>query len=155
VPLLLRHPRLLPRGKVWTSGVNSVDVMPTLLAAAGLPIPGGVQGRSLLEVVRSGRDRWDRPIILQNITQKARDGEQPVERAVRTERWKLILREFSADHDRRMDELYDLESDPGERYDLFPQAESAGRVKELSRMLLDWGRRYEDEVAVRLALRYA
>jgi len=162
IPLLMRHPKLLPRGRVWTSGVVTVDVMPTVLAAAGLPIPRQVQGRNLLELVRRGRDRWDEPVILQNITQKPRnpdqkraEGEPVIERAVRTERWKLILRTYVPEPDWRMDELYDLERDPGEAQDLFTRPESAARVKELSRMLLNWGRRYQDEVAVRLASRYA
>jgi choline-sulfatase len=159
VPLLIRHPNLKPA--VWRSGVNNIDVMPTILDAAGLPIPSGVQGKSLLERIRSGRDRWDQPVILENITQrmaggkKGEGGNQPIERAVRTERWKLILRTFSEEPERRMDELYDLAQDPGEKQDLLARPEAAPRVKELSKMLLAWGRRYADEVAVRLASRYA
>lgn len=162
IPLLLRHPGLLPKGMVWRSGVTTVDVMPTILAVAGLPVPRQVQGRNLLELVRRRRDRWEEPVILQNITQRPRDpgrkpgeGDPVIERAVRTERWKLILRAYSSETEWRMDELYDLERDPGEAQDLFARPESAARVKELSRMLLAWGRRYQDEVAMRLASRYA
>ncbi len=162
IPLLMRHPKLLPTGLVWRSGVNTVDVMPTMLAAAGLPVPPGVQGRNLLELIRRRRDRWDEPVILQNITQKPRDpgrkpgeGDPVIERAVRTEHWKLILRTFAKEPEWRMDELYNLERDPGETQDLFPRPESAVRVKELSKMLLAWGRRYQDDVAIRLASRYA
>ena len=52
-------------------------------------------------------------MFLENITQKNVDGKPAVERAVRTERWKLILR----DHPRN--ELYDLQADPLEQKDLF------------------------------------
>lgn len=156
IPLLMRHATLLPSGKVWQSGVCSVDVMPTVVGAAGLAIPVGVQGRNLIDTLRRDPDRWQRPVILQNITQKPRDataprgeGERVIERAVRTERWKLIKREYRSEPEWRMDELYDLQSDPGETNNVFKREPS--RVRDLNRMLLDWGKRYEDETAVRLA----
>ena len=53
IPWLVRAPGGA-RGRVEPSTVESVDLMPTLLELAGLPVPDGLDGRSLAEVVRGG-----------------------------------------------------------------------------------------------------
>lgn len=52
VPLLLRWPAGLAAGVVPAGLAQTIDVMPTLLDLAGLPVPERVQGRSLLPAVR-------------------------------------------------------------------------------------------------------
>ncbi|MGB0679117.1 MAG: sulfatase-like hydrolase/transferase, partial [Polyangiales bacterium] len=52
VPLLLKLPRGRQAGTVVRHWVESVDVMPTLLALAGVPVPSKAQGGSLFD----GRD---------------------------------------------------------------------------------------------------
>jgi arylsulfatase A-like enzyme len=47
VPLIIRFPAGVPAGKVVESSVQTLDLMPTLLELAGLPIPETAQGRSL------------------------------------------------------------------------------------------------------------
>ena len=36
LPLIMHYPRVLPAGLIWRSGVSSVDLMPTIMHAAGL-----------------------------------------------------------------------------------------------------------------------
>lgn len=48
VPLVLRWPAGMPGGVRVDGPVQTIDLMPTLLEALGLPIPETVQGRSLL-----------------------------------------------------------------------------------------------------------
>lgn len=61
VPLMIRWPAGLPSRKVIGEPVQLVDVMPTLLELSGLPAPSGMQGRSLLPLLRDDReDRGDR-----------------------------------------------------------------------------------------------
>ncbi|MBI3697202.1 MAG: sulfatase-like hydrolase/transferase [Acidobacteria bacterium] len=145
VPLLVRWPARLPRGLVYEGGVSTIDLMPTILEAAALPLPARLQGRSRLGEMEKRQTGWKAPVFLQNITQKAVDGRPLIERAVRTEKWKLILR------DRLRNELYNLEEDPGETNDLFPDPRWKAKGKELAGLILDWGRRLEDQVAVGLA----
>lgn len=52
VPLLLRNPRLLPRGRVYDGAVRTVDLVPTILAALGLPGGEETQGVDLLPALR-------------------------------------------------------------------------------------------------------
>ena len=48
VPLIIRAPGLLPAGRVIDTDVEAMDLSPTLLELAGLPIPDTMQGRSLI-----------------------------------------------------------------------------------------------------------
>ena len=145
VPFLMRWTGTLPAA-VCRGGVTTLDLMPSILDAAGLPKPARLEGRSRIGEVRAGTLGWKEPVFLENITQKEVDGKPCIERAVRTERWKLILR----DHPRS--ELYDLEADPGERDDRFTREPT--RVQEFARLIVDWGRRLADPVAVELARKH-
>ena len=151
IPLILRYPPLVPQGKVWKSGVSLVDLAPTILEAAGVTCPR-VHGRSLLGDLRSGADKWTRPIVIENVAGKPIDDSLYKERAIRTERWKLILRRFDIGA-QRGDELYDIEKDPGETRNLIGQAQSRGVVQDLTGMLRQWGEETDDPLAVELAKR--
>ncbi|MBM3724081.1 MAG: hypothetical protein FJW40_01465 [Acidobacteria bacterium] len=158
IPLILRHPGLLPQGRVWSSGVTLADLAPTILEAAGVQVlKGGIvepagssifQGESLLTQMR-GEDRWRRPVVLQNIPQAALDGSLFEDRALRTERHKLILRKFDNRPELRPGELYDLKEDPGETRNLY--ASNPKLVAALANELAAWGRRYDDSLSIELA----
>jgi arylsulfatase A-like enzyme len=51
VPMAIAWPAGLPAGKRVDATVHTIDLMPTLLELSRLPIPAGVQGRSLLPLV--------------------------------------------------------------------------------------------------------
>jgi arylsulfatase A-like enzyme len=51
IPLLVRLPGAQPSGGRNATVVQQVDLMPTILELVGLPIPAGVQGRSLLPIL--------------------------------------------------------------------------------------------------------
>ncbi len=148
VPLLLRWPAGMPGGLVYEGGVTTLDLMPTMLEAAGLPSPKRLQGLSRLGEIRRRELGWKAPVFLENITQNEVEDKFAIERAVRTQEWKLILR----DHPK--DELYDLAHDPGERRDLMHQPEQTARIRELARLILDWSEKTSDAVGAQLAKRY-
>ena len=56
VPLVVRWPAVVPPGLEIEERVQSIDIMPTLLDASGLPHPNGLQGRSLLPLLRAVTD---------------------------------------------------------------------------------------------------
>ncbi|MBK7702538.1 MAG: sulfatase [bacterium] len=111
VPLLVRWPRALPGGGLCRELALNIDLLPSLLEAAGVTSPPGVQGRSWLPVARGapGRDAF--------LYEYFQD-EGPVGSlvAVRTKRWKYIvpLDQHGGRNARRPVELYDLDADPGE-----------------------------------------
>jgi len=152
IPLIMRYPALLPQGIVWRSGTSLVDLAPTILEAANIrPFPN--HGRSLLGDIRAGKDEWTRPVVIENVSGKAIGGFLFRERAIRTKRWKMILRKFDAGTD-RADELYDLERDPGETRNQFSLPESQAVIQELAAMPRKWGEDTADPLAVEVAARY-
>lgn len=56
-PLLIEGPGF-PRGMEISELVSQVDYTPTLLSAAGLPVPPGMQGRSLLPLLDRKTEGW-------------------------------------------------------------------------------------------------
>ncbi len=157
VPLILRYPKRLPQGKVWESGVSLVDLMPTIMDAAGVdPLVGTVEvearrpflhGRSLFKAL-DGPDRWEQPVVIQNLPQAAIDGSFYEERAIRWERWKLILRRFDNRPELRPGELYDIEADPEEDRNVY--AARPEIVRDMAHRLSAFGERTEDALSVRL-----
>ncbi len=98
--------------------VSLVDFMPTLLDAAGLPLPEGISGRSVMPLLRgggAGGSTEEREEALIQIS------EAQVGRAIRTKRWKYSVTAPDKDGYRDMDSnsyveefLYDVQSDPYE-----------------------------------------
>jgi N-acetylglucosamine-6-sulfatase len=115
-PLLMRYPpRISARSR--PSGLAlTVDLAPTLLEFAGVPIGPGIQGRSLVPLFQGTPPDWRRSVLVEFYS-----NEKPFPhlvdmdyRAVRTERYKYVhWVKFPAD-----DELYDLRSDSLERHNL-------------------------------------
>ncbi len=102
-----------------------IDLLPTLLAAAGVDAPPGVEmdGRSLLPLLTGKETDWeDRNLFLQ-----AHRGGRPVfghHVAVVGQRWKLVCPSGFNHTDRPADarfQLYDLQADPHELHDLIAE----------------------------------
>ncbi len=62
VPLIISAPSCgWPAGTRVRKQVRSVDIFPTLLDLVGLPIPEGIDGQSLVEIIRGNAPRQERP----------------------------------------------------------------------------------------------
>ena len=103
VPLILRYPSGVPAGSRVASSVSSIDVFPTLFELTGIPLPGQVDGRSLLGAA-GGEPR----VVFAS---QRNHGRQLV--SLRRGDLKLIL---DLKRDRR--QLFDIRSDPKEGHDL-------------------------------------
>lgn len=93
VPLIVRDPRGKVRGAVRSELVSTVDLLPTILDAAGVAIPTGLAGRSLLPLLSGPVSDWRRYLFTEWNT--SHTGTGPLlffpQRTVRDERYKLIL----------------------------------------------------------------
>lgn len=94
--------------------VSLIDLPPTLLDAAGIPVPEVMQGRSIMPLLRREEVDWPEEVFIQI-------SEAEVGRAVRTRRWKFGVNAPHKDgwHDSSSDQyiesyLYDLQADPYE-----------------------------------------
>jgi len=112
IPLLVRHPEGLARGKTVDAFTQTPDLMPTLLEALKVPVPEHVQGESLLPLMTGDIDKHRDFAI---------SGWHGGAQSIRDERWSFIkgtdgvvLRETTM-------ELYDRQADPGETNNLFGQ----------------------------------
>lgn len=124
--------------------MTTLDLMPTLLETAGIAVPDGVQGRSLLPLTGGGRDPGRPDSVFVQIS------EDRVGRAVRTSRWKYAVEAPDADawNDADADsytetELYDLAADPYELDNLAGLASHRAVADELRGELLAWLERIE------------
>jgi arylsulfatase A-like enzyme len=113
VPTAIQGPGFNGGGRMHQL-VSLVDLPPTLLDAAGLPIPREMQGRSIRDILRGDATDWPDEVFLQI-------SESQVGRAIRTHRWKYAVTAPNGDgwsdagSDVYVEEsLYDLEVDPYE-----------------------------------------
>ena len=117
LPVAIAGPGFQGKGRIQEL-VSLVDLPPTLVDAAGLPIPPSMQGRSIMPLVRQEPVAWPAEVFLQI-------SESQVGRAIRTKRWKYAVhapdkdgwRDAGSDHYVEQ-YLYDLDSDPYELQNL-------------------------------------
>ncbi len=97
LPLVIKVPGMKP-GRTKRP-VSLIDLYPTLVDLAGIPAKEGLDGRSLVPLLKNPETDWDHPAIT---TANANN------HTLRTERWRYISRANGAE------ELYDHDKDPQE-----------------------------------------
>jgi arylsulfatase A-like enzyme len=139
VPLIFFRPGSVPAGRVVGETVETVDIMPTLLAACGLRVPPAAQGRSLLPLLQ-GTPGWrTRPAFSEKAVTHEPVGAPPPHDtesfAVVFEGWKLLHHTVRPRGGPEF-ELYDPQRDPFDQLDLAPQHPDV--VARLARLLDRW-----------------
>ncbi|HEV2486853.1 MAG TPA: sulfatase-like hydrolase/transferase [Terracidiphilus sp.] len=114
VPLIVRWPKRFKAGLKVDALVELLDLAPTLLEAAGIPVPSGMQGRSLTGLLTGSTTKHRDSIYTEYLDANALYDPPPMATSVRTEKFKLSV--FSRP---RTGELYDLVKDPGESNNLW------------------------------------
>ena len=130
VPLLVHCPELIRGGTVVSEMVANLDLAPTLLEAAGLQPPGGLDGRSFLPLLQGRSVPW-RDRLLYEYYWEWNFPQTPTHHALRTTRFKYIRPHGLWD----VDELYDLENDPHEIKNLAADPQHQARIKEMKTQL--------------------
>ena len=125
VPLFFVSPGRIPEGMVIDQPASLVDVLPTIAEIAGLPIPAGIRGRSLVPLISGSADAWvEKP----HFSVTARPQANSNLESVVLGGWKLIRNQ-----DKHRDALFNLLADPCELNDV--AADFPDRVTELSELL--------------------
>ena len=115
VPFIAWGPGHIPAGKVSGEIAMNIDLLPTILALTGRPLPGAeIDGRDLSGVfTRGAKSPHDELILFNN--------EKVV--AVRTDRWKFVASSYYRSiilplAAIRGEGLFDVRADPAEAYNL-------------------------------------
>ncbi len=120
VPLVIAAPGMTTGGARCGRPVGTIDLFPTLTALCGLPDPDGLDGTSLLPLLRTADSPWERPAVT---THGAGN------HAVRDGRWRYIRYADGGE------ELYDHDADPHEWTNLAGSVDHADVVRGLARWL--------------------
>lgn len=167
IPMLITGPGVSADPEPSPAHVSITDVVPTICDLAGWPVPEGVQGRSLAEVLRgvvpSGEfetayaeqgvgglpvtdpaelERLDAEGpggVVATLCDVTQDGSL---RMVRSGRWKLVVPVAGAP------QLFDLERDPYELDDCYPDPRHAPTVARLMLQLTQWLVRVDDPLPI-------
>ncbi len=129
VPLLFSGPGI-PKGR---SGAFAYlyDIFPTIADRVGAKVPGDLDGKSLMPVMRGEKAGVRDAVFL---------AYRDVQRAVRRGDWKLIRYPKA-----NVTQLFNLKDDPHEKSDLAGRQEQAERVKELRALLSEEQKRFDDK----------
>jgi len=136
VPLLIALPDRVRAGRVVTTPVRHVDVLPTLCSLAGLEPPEVSNGWSLHGALAGDRLRRVEPVF-------SCEASWQLKRAVRTDRWTLIQALEPDRYGNPLVELYDRSVDPGEASNC--ASDHPAEEQLLSQLLQSWVRQRERE----------
>jgi arylsulfatase A-like enzyme len=133
IPFIFRHPGRIPAGQTSDHIVSNYDFMPSLLSYLGLggkmPQQPKSPGRDFAPVLRGETIPWEDVMYY----------EMETCRAIRTDKWKCVLRHPDGPH-----ELYDMQADPHERVNLYGEPGMESIRAELTQRLNDFFTRYAD-----------
>jgi arylsulfatase A-like enzyme len=115
VPIMLSLPSVLPEGKEVKARVRAIDIAPTVLELLGRAPVSAMSGASLLPLVRGETEPDERVVLTEG---RGSWG-------LLSGKWRLVVREKlpapPPPSDKPLpplEELFDLEEDPGERHNL-------------------------------------
>lgn len=115
IPMLMRAPTSMgmKAGEKVDGVVELRDVLPTFLEVAGATVPPSVDGKSLLQLVRDGKQSWRPYLDLEHDITYDKTNHW---NALTDGRWKYVFHAFDG-----REQMFDLEADPSELRDLAQQ----------------------------------
>lgn len=127
----------VPKGKTTRAFTYLLDLFPTIAEVVGEPGPAGLAGQSLKPLWNGTQDRVRDSVFLPFTDTM---------RAVRDERWKLIV---YPQINRR--QLFDLRRDPDEIRDLSGEKRYSGHLERLTGLMRAWQVKTGDRIALESA----
>jgi arylsulfatase A-like enzyme len=124
----------IPASKSSESLTYLYDIMPTICDLTGTTIPAGVEGKSLLPIIKGQQESIRDSLFLTY---------EKSQRAVTDGRWKLIRYP-----DINKTQLFDLKSDPDEMIDLASKPDFLGQKERLFSLLKNWQKKAADQVSL-------
>jgi N-acetylglucosamine-6-sulfatase len=136
VPLLMECPAIIRKPAVVTQMALNIDIAPTFLDFAGISVPAGFQGRSLLPLLRGESPEWRKEFVYVYFWEREAPM-TPTILGLRTEQHSYM--QYPGVWDKW--ELYDIVKDPDQRHNLLGNALNGMRYGRLDRFIPDAGTR--------------
>lgn len=127
-PLIIAVPNITA-GKSSGRTVELLDIYPTLAELCGLTAPAGLQGKSLVSLLKNPGSTWNKAAFTQ--VTRILNGQIIMGRSVRTEKWRYT--EWNEGKDGI--ELYNYTNDPDEFINLAKGTRYREEIKNLSSLL--------------------
>jgi len=121
VPLIIYDPRLKENGKVNDQLVLNIDIAPTIMHFADIPIPETIQGSSLVPLLNDPQKSIRDDFLCEHLYDLKFI---PKSEGIRTREWKYFRYIDHPDHE----ELYDLSTDPLEINNLAQDSDNSLRL---------------------------
>jgi len=126
VPLIIDLPGAKGNGRTCTRTVQSLDLYRTLCELAGIEVPAGVEGTSLVPLLHDPRGPWEQPAY----SIWSEDGKTIHGTAIRTEQWRYAEYGPNAANGAL---LFDVHADPMELHNLADDPKHAATRADLSK----------------------
>ena len=133
------------RGNIVTQVVENIDVMPTLLELAGLPVPNQITGNSLVMLAAGQAPWWANRAFSQRTRLMVRDGDHKLivdksvlEPSAKRKRKKDITSQSALDSLHPSIELFNLVTDPGENNNLAEEMGHEERIAYMLNLIREW-----------------
>jgi arylsulfatase A-like enzyme len=157
VPFVMRYPNAVPAGKRINTPISVIDIMPTLLGFAGVPVPDTVEGVDLSPFIRGERTDPPESVLIMNpcpfsIGDPRGPDQYPNYRGKRLEYRGVITDRYT--YVRTIDEpwlLYDNDHDPYQMNNLINDPEHAALCTRLDKLMTEHMAKIEDEFLPREA----
>lgn len=144
VPLVMRWPRVIPPGTRFDAMVSNVDMFKFVLGVLDVPQPEGVTLHGMdYSPLLFGKSITPRQALFGQYD--LHNNGLAYMRMIRTEKFKFV-KHYRA---RYMDELYDLEADPGETRNLIRRRANSkwkNKAAELENQLIQWENSIQDPI---------
>ncbi len=135
IPFLVRWKGVAPENTVSTVPVSHIDVSGTMMEFFGFEVPKVLEGGSMLETIKHPKHASRENVFIEwgryEVDHDGFGGFQPI-RCICDGRYKLSIHLLTSD------ELYDLENDPGEMYNLIDSEKHAALRNAMHDKLMDW-----------------
>lgn len=147
-PIMYCWPGVIEPGDRGNQLASSIDIVPTMLAAAGMEVPGNLPGLDLMPILKSGDPTPRKKVFGEGFAHDIANVDKPEDsllyRWIVKDQWKLLLtydgkvNRYASSHPRteKRPQLYNLLEDPHEKMNL--AADNPEVVKDLAAEISGW-----------------
>ena len=133
VPLLVYAPGMSHNGKPIDQIVQGIDIAPTVLDVAGVPMPSNMQGQSFLPLLQDKKVSWRNKAFYEYYWEFSYP-QTPTTLGVREGSYKFIFYPGLWD----VSEFYDLSTDPEEKKNLYRHPAWQPEIARMRKELWNW-----------------